>query len=308
MIKKSQKIIFFGTEDFSAEVLKSLIKDGDYTIAAVVTKPDSKRGRGKKLGEPLVKQIAKKHGVTVWQPNSLIDIADNIKAINDRMGILVSYGKIIPKSILDLFESIGIINIHPSALPKYRGPSPIEAAVLNGDTKIGISYMKLVKEMDAGPIYKQSEITFSKNEDINEIYRSISKIASKELAEILPEIIEGKLIAKPQDNKKATYSKLITKKDGVINWNKPALQIEREIRAYQIWPKSRCVIGGIEVIVKEAYKVKDLKDKEIGDIEVTNSSITVQSKDGSIDIIRLQPIGRREVSVGEFLAGYRDKI
>lgn len=308
MTKKSQKIIFFGTEDFSAEVLKSLIKDDNYDIAAVITKPDSKRGRGKKFGEPLVKKIAKKHGIIAWQPNSLADVTDDIKVIDNRLGILVSYGKMIPKSILDLFEPIGIINIHPSTLPQYRGPSPIETATLNGDTKIGISFMKLVEEMDAGPIYKQSEITFSKNEDISEIYQAISEIASRELVELLPEIIEGKLNPEPQNDAKATYCRLFTKKDGIIDWKKPAIQIEREIRAYQIWPKSLCTIGGIEVIVKEAYKGKDLKDKEIGDIEVTNSSIAVQSKDGSIEIIRIQPIGRKEMSIREFLAGYRDKI
>ena len=308
MAKKLKKIIFFGTEDFSAEVLKSLIANGRYSIAAVVTKPDSRRGRGKKLGEPPVKQIAEKNGIAVWQPDKLIDITYNIKSVEDRLGILVSYGKIIPKIILDLFEPIGIINIHPSILPKYRGPSPVETAILDGDTEVGISFMKLAEKMDAGPVYKQSQINFNNNEGSVEIYKTVSKIASRELVEVLPKIIEGDLTAKPQNELEATYSKLIIKNDGIINWNKPAKQIEREIRAYQIWPKSRCTLGNVEFIVREAHLGEDIKNEKVGNAKITNNSLAFQTKQGSLVITRIQPLGKREMSIREFLAGYKDKI
>ena len=153
----SKIILFFGTDLFSAATLGSLI-EAEYTIGAVITKPDSKSGRGQKLTKPLVAQIAEAHGIPVWQPIKLLDISNDITALNtasnEVVGVLSSFGRIVPQSIIDLFP-LGIINIHPSLLPLYRGPSPIETAIENGDQQTGVSIMKLSAEMDAGPIYAQ---------------------------------------------------------------------------------------------------------------------------------------------------------
>ena len=150
----SKTIIFFGTDNFSLIALQGLI-DAKYKIAAVVTKPDSKSGRGQQLKFPSVKTLALKHNIAVWQPQKVSDIDDNIVALSTEViGVLVSFGRIIPKSTIDLF-SPGIINLHPSLLPKYRGSTPIESAIINGNKLTGVSIMQLVPAMDAGPVYEQ---------------------------------------------------------------------------------------------------------------------------------------------------------
>ena len=153
MQNMSKTVVFFGTEDFSLTALQGLVTAG-YTIAAVVTKPDSKRGRDQKLTPPSVKVFAHEQGIPVWQPTKLAEITADIQALGDVAGVLVSYGKIIPQATIDLFDP-GIINVHPSLLPLYRGPSPIESAIKNGDTQTGATIMQLAAGMDSGPIYAQ---------------------------------------------------------------------------------------------------------------------------------------------------------
>ena len=149
-----QPIVFFGTEDFSLYSLRALVEAG-FNIVAVITKLDSRRGRSNKLVQPAVKQFASQHHIPVWQPNRLKDIISDIKNITPQpTGVLVSYGKIIPQTIIDLFHP-GVINVHPSLLPKYRGPSPIESAIANRDKNTGVTIMRLEQAMDAGPIYYQ---------------------------------------------------------------------------------------------------------------------------------------------------------
>ena len=153
-----QPIVFFGTEDFSLYSLRALVEAG-FNIVAVITKPDSRRGRSNKLIQPAVKQFASQHHIPVWQPKRLKDIISDIKNITPQpTGVLVSYGKIIPQTIIDLFQP-GIINVHPSLLPKYRGPSPIESAIANRDKITGVTIMQLEQAMDAGPIYHQQKLT-----------------------------------------------------------------------------------------------------------------------------------------------------
>lgn len=162
MTPKSHKIIFFGTEDNSLATLQRLVEHG-FSVAAVITKPDAARGRGQKITEPPVKTYAKQHEIPVWQPDKLREIIDNIKNLQPIAGVLVSYGKIIPQSVIDLFEP-GIINIHPSLLPRWRGPSPIEAAISHRDEKTGVTIMKLDARMDGGPIYAQEKIQLDQTE------------------------------------------------------------------------------------------------------------------------------------------------
>ena len=161
-------IVFFGTEHHSLVVLKALVESG-YSIAAVVTKPDSIKGRHKKPLPPAVKQFAMERKIPVWQPKNLRDIIDNIRQLGEPVGILASYGKIIPQSVLELF-SPGIINLHPSLLPLYRGPSPIESAIANRDRKTGVTIIKLEQSMDAGPIYTQVPYALDFTETKPELY------------------------------------------------------------------------------------------------------------------------------------------
>lgn len=248
----STPILFFGTEDFSATALEGLIAAG-FNVRAVITKPDSKKGRGQKLSTPLVKTIAKRHGITVWQPLNLSDLENDIRKLQPIAGVLVSYGKIVPQRIIDLFTP-GIINVHPSLLPKYRGPSPIESAILNGDESTGISIMQLSQEMDAGPVYYQVEFHLPKYETKPHLYEKLAKLGTSELIAALPRILDGSLQPTPQDDTQATYCHLLTKADGRLD---PAVmtatEAERRIRALLGYPRTRLDLLGHDVIVTKAH-------------------------------------------------------
>ncbi len=307
MKKSSQKIIFFGTESFSAESLDRLI-NGGYDIAAVVTKPDSAKGRGKKLAQSPVKLLALRHNITIWQPENVSDIASDIKNTPNRIGILVSYGKIIPKEILDLFEPFGIVNLHPSLLPNYRGSSPIESVILNGEEKTGISLIKLVAKMDAGPIYTQNTIELSGTENSSQLHDMLSQLGSELLVDSLPDIITGKLKPVDQDEDHATYCKKIEKQDGKIDWQTPAEQIERQIRAYSKWPKSHTKIGGVDVIISQAHYVPTNTGDD-GELDTDYEHfLMINTRDGRICIDSIQPLGKKEMPIKAFLAGYKTKL
>lgn len=295
-------IIFFGTEEFSATSLRALIEAG-FTIAAVVTKPDSKKGRGHKLVAPTVKIIADAHGIPVWQPEKLRDITEGIKKLQPVTGVLVSFGKIIPQSTIDLFTS-GIINVHPSPLPKYRGPSPIESAIVNGDDTTGVSIMQLSAAMDAGPVYSFVSHLLTGTETQPELYETLGKVGATELVRVLPQIMTGELLPTPQDESAATYCQLIQKKDGVIDWTKPAEQIAREIRAYKTWPGSRTTIGNVDVIITSARATECT-----GLPTSTDDHLSLPCGDQwCLDIEWIKPIGKKEMPIQAFLAGYKDKL
>ncbi|MGK2896108.1 MAG: methionyl-tRNA formyltransferase [Candidatus Saccharimonadales bacterium] len=299
----SKPILFFGTEDFSALFLRALIDKG-YDIRAVVTKPDSKKGRGQKIIGPLVKTVAREAGIAVWQPQKLVQIAQDISVLDDVAGVLVAYGKIIPESIIQLFTP-GIINVHPSLLPKYRGPSPIETAILNGDTETGISIMQLTREMDAGPVYNQIAIPLTGTESKVELYDLLGKHAKAQLLEMLPSILDGSLLPTPQVDTDATYCQLIKKTDGVIDWTKPASQLEREIRAYHSWPKSQTRFGDLPVAITSARYVT-MKPATPSKLIIEKSRLFVATNKDWLEILTLQPQGKKEMSIQAFLAGYRD--
>jgi methionyl-tRNA formyltransferase len=300
---KTNRIIFFGTEEFSAASLRVLI-DAKFTIAAVVTKPDSKKGRGHKLIPPTVKVIAEAHNIPVWQPTKLIDITEAIKQLQPVTGVLVSFGKIIPQATIDLFTP-GIINVHPSKLPSYRGPSPIESAILNGDTETGVSIMQLSAAMDAGPVYAFTPRPLTGKETQPELYEALAMQGAQELVKALPAIISGTLTPLPQDDKHATYCQLIQKKDGLIDWKKSAVRIEREIRAYKDWPGSRAVIADTEAIISSAH-IEECSDLSLS---AKQSRLSIQCGDGScLAIDTLKPAGKKEMPIQAFLAGHRGKL
>lgn len=301
----SKQIVFFGTEDFSLITLKALVENG-YAIAAVITKPDQPKGRGKSVEAPPVKIYAQKHAIPVLQPKKLLEIIDTIRALNSPVGILVSYGKIIPQQVIDLFTP-GIINIHPSLLPKYRGPSPIEAAILHGDTHTGVSIMQLSAAMDAGPVYKQLAVPSYGNETAEDLYKDLGYRGTAMLLEILPSIIGGDLTPVTQDDSKATYCQLIKKDDGIIDWSQTAAQIERKIRAYHEWPQSRTTLGTVDVIITSAQTYLTTK-KQPGTVEVIGTDLLVYASDTALRIKTLKPLGKKEMPVQAFLAGYRNRI
>lgn len=293
MTQTSKTIIFFGTEDFSLTALQALI-DADYNVAAVVTKPDAPRGRGHKLLPPSVKVLAKRHNIDVWQPQKLKDIAQEIAALQPVIGVLVSYGKIIPQNIIDLFTP-GIINVHPSLLPKYRGPSPIEAAIENGDHETGVSIMQLSAAMDAGPVYTQVNYPLSGSETQPELYTILAEKGAQTLLTSLPNIMNGVLQPQPQDDTQASYCQLLTKQDGWLDLTTiTAINAERKVRAHLAWPKTKVTFGDHTIIITKAHVSPKQK-----------TPLDMVCQDGAFLCIDelLAPSGRH-MSAEAFLRGY----
>jgi methionyl-tRNA formyltransferase len=293
MTKTSETIVFFGTEDFSLTALQHLIDSG-FSIAAVVTKPDSRKGRGQRIIPPSVKRLAQKHNIPVWQPQKLKEIAADIQALGSVTGVLVSYGKIIPQSIIDLFTP-GIINVHPSLLPQYRGPSPIESAIKNGDKKTGVSIMQLGAAMDAGPVYTRAIYPLNGTETQPELYAILAQKGAELLVKILPDIINGTLQPTPQNNTAASYCHLLTKEDSLLDLTKlTAIQAERQIRAHLTYPKSKLQYGDHMLVITKAH---------VSTIKKTPLDFVCQ--DGAFLCIDelIAPSGRR-MTTEAFLRGY----
>lgn len=311
MNKTSKAIVFFGNErlatglETTAPALRRLIQEG-YDVKAVVASNDFSASRKQRSLE--VAEVAQEHDIPLLLPKKLSDIRKQLQDIQAEIGVLVAYGKMVPQSIIDIFPC-GIVNIHPSLLPLHRGPTPIESVILNGELKTGVSLMKLVKEMDAGPVYSQKIIDLTGGESKQYLANKLSETGVESLIATLPGILASNIKPKAQDDSKATYDSLIDKKDGIIDWNKPAAQIEREIRAYATWPGSRTTIAGKDVIITGARLGSDTHNGVgVGLASINGNAIEVTTKTGTILIDKLKPAGKSEMSAAAFIAGHKQQL
>jgi methionyl-tRNA formyltransferase len=294
-------LVYFGTDAFSLPALVRLIAEG-WPISAVVTKPDSRTGRGRTLTAPAVKRVAEANHIPVLQPTKLAEIDQDLKSLRPDAGIVVAYGKLIPPLTMKLFPK-GLINIHPSLLPAYRGPSPIESAILNGDDATGITLIHLDAGMDSGPTYDHSKLQLAGNESRLDLYEHLAEIGAELLAAKLAGILDGNIVPIPQDNAHATTTHLISKDDGHLDWTKPAEQLEREVRGYLGWPGSHTTIAGADVTITTART--SLAGGAAGTAYKTPSGeLAVHAGHGSLIIDRLKPSGKREMTGPEFMAGH----
>lgn len=228
------KVIFFGTPDFVVSIPETLLKAG-FDLVACVTTPDKPVGRKGILTPSPVKVWAQEKGIPVIDNPSMETITEEVKKFKASVGVLASYGKIIPQSLIDLFPK-GILVIHPSLLPKYRGASPVQAAIMAGDKKIGVSIIKMDAKMDHGPIVSQFEQDLSADATPDKLYPQLFQKSAEELAIILPDYLEDKVKLQQQNHSQATFCKILTKEDGKIDWQKPNEEIERFVRAMTPWP------------------------------------------------------------------------
>jgi methionyl-tRNA formyltransferase len=306
MENKKQTLIFFGNERLAtgvttgAPTLQALI-DAGYHVAAVVANFEQAKSRNGRELE--IAKVAEKHGIPVLLPNKPSEILSQLKSYNAQLGILVAYGRIVPQTVIDIFPR-GIVNIHPSLLPQHRGPTPIESVILGGAHETGVSIMALVAAMDAGPIYDQARISLTGNETKQALVDTLLSHGKNLLIEALPGIIDGSLQPKPQDDSQTTYDRLLTKEDSILDLHKPAEQLEREVRAFIEWPKSRIMLVDTEIIVTKAH-VLPLNDLKIGTIWLEHKQFGFQTSNGVLVIDALKPAGKPEMTAEAFLAGYR---
>jgi methionyl-tRNA formyltransferase len=297
-MNKSKKLVFFGNERLatgishtSAPTLKALINNG-YEVVAVIS--NFAAGRSRKARKLEIAEVAEQHNIPVLLPTHPADIKHDIKSMNADFGVLVAYGRIIPQEIIDIFPH-GIINIHPSLLPKYRGPTPIEQAILDGKSETGTSIMRLVKEMDAGPIYTQQKIKLEGNESKEELADKLLRLGSQLLLDSLPEILDGSLLPTPQDGSSVSYTQLLNKEDGDISLAKPAEVIERQVRAFYGFPKSRIEVFGHNIVITKSRIASSIND----------GALVLECHPGWLEIQELTAPSGRTISGAEFLRGYK---
>lgn len=304
----SNRIVFFGNERLAtgvtttAPVLQALIAAG-YEVAAVVAHHDA--GKSRKPRELEVGLVAANHNIPLLIPNKLADIAEQLQELAADIGVLVAYGKIVPQSIIDIFPR-GIVNIHPSLLPKHRGPIPLESVLLQGETETGVSLMSLVAAMDAGPVYAQERVALTGTETKQQLADQLVGIGQNMLLTHLPAILSGSLAPTEQDDQAATYDNLITKDAGTIDWNNPAVMIERQIRAYADWPKSRTKLGGRDVVITQAHVIPGVNTP--GVIWLHDRQIGMYTSDGILVIDKLIPAGKKPMSGSDFVLGYKPVV
>jgi methionyl-tRNA formyltransferase len=302
-----KRVIFFGTSDFAVPSLK-LLHSNSYDVVLVVTQSDQPKGRGQKLAAPPVKIFAEQANLKYIQPEVIREESfyAYLKSLEPDVIIVVSYGKILPLEIL-LIPPAKCINVHASLLPRYRGAAPIQWAILNGDDETGVTTMFMNEKMDEGDILLQERIKLKGNENAVELTNLLSDIGAKLLLETLEKIKEGSIIAKPQDHSIATYAPKIKKEDGLIDWQKPAIYIERMVRAFQPWPSAYSFYQGKLIKIWEAEALYCDSSAEILPatiLEVNKDFITVKCGNNScLRIKKLQLEGKNIMLTKQFLLG-----
>ncbi|MBX4201695.1 methionyl-tRNA formyltransferase [Candidatus Saccharibacteria bacterium] len=296
-MSKQPKLVFFGNERLAtgvstdAPTLRALVKAG-YTVCAVVSSHSEGVSRNKRSLE--IVDVAHAYHIPVLIPETLSDISDKLAGYGANAGILVAYGQIIPQEIIDIFPK-GIINIHPSLLPKYRGPTPVETAILDGITETGVSLMALAAKMDAGPVYLQTKVELDCAETKPLLAKKLLHEGQEILIANLGAILDGTLEPIPQDDSAATYTKKINKVDGLLGFDEPAEKIERKVRAYLGFPKTRAKIFGQEIVITELAVAKD-----------TNAGhLVLKAKPGYVEIKQLIGPSGKTMSGKDFLHGYK---
>lgn len=303
------KIVFLGTPEFAVPVLKKLIAS-NLKPFLVITQPDKPAGRKQELSSPPVKSLAIDADIEVVQPTTKEDLIKILKELDIDVCILVAYGMIIPEPALTL-PKMGFVNLHPSKLPKYRGPSPIQAAILKGDNQTAVTVMKLDAKMDSGPIIAQRDMAIEATDNHTSLSDKLSEAGAELMVKVLPDYVAGKLNLIDQDDAKATYCSLVKRDDGKVNWSKSALGIHRQFKAFSPWP------GVFTHIDKKRLKIANL-DVLDGDFDPNltqgevfvgpSGQLAVRCGQGSVSLLLVQIEGKNKVSGQEFMRGQKDVI
>jgi methionyl-tRNA formyltransferase len=307
-VAMKDSIVFFGSGPVAAQSLELLAQN--FTIEAVVTKPQPTHHR-----QPFpVLVTAEQLGLKVFTPNSKKELSDLFatKPVKSRLGVVIDYGFIINQDVINYFL-LGIVNSHFSLLPQWRGADPISFAILSGQQQTGVSLMLINEKMDEGPLLAIGVYDMDGDETTPVLTNILIHISDTLLRDSLPKYVAGKIDPAPQLEAAAamglpaepSYSRKLTKADGLLDWNNPAVQLEREIRAFIEWPKSRTTIGGKDVVITKAHVEQIAEPKSIGTIFVDeNKCLAIQTNQDLLIIDELKPAGKQQMTAQAFLAGY----
>jgi len=300
------RIVFAGTPAFAVPALSALIA-ADWPVAGVYTQPDRPAGRGRKTAIGPVKQAALDAGIPVFQPVSLkgAEALEQLQALSPALMVVAAYGLILPTAVLKT-PSLGCINIHASLLPRWRGAAPIQRAIAAGDDATGISLMQMEQGLDTGPVFATQRTRIGPRETGGSLHDRLAAIGAKLLLDKLPAICEGSLTPEPQDPRLATYATKLEKRESTIDWQRPALEIDRQIRAFDPWPVAQTRYNDEVLRIWEACPLEaDADDPSQtaapGTVLSSNAAgIEVATGAGVLRILRLQAPGKRPISAADF--------
>ncbi len=303
-MSQSWPIVFMGTPAAAAVSLERLLEGPD-PVVGVVTQPDRPVGRGQKTVPAPVRKIAESHHKPVLTPDRIRDpdFLEALKHWAPRLIVVVAYGRILPRSILDL-PPAGCVNVHYSLLPKYRGAAPVPWALLNGEERSGVTTMKLVEKMDVGPILMQEEVPIALDETAASLEAELNSVGARLLSETIRRLKEGSIVAKPQREEEATYAPMLKKVDGQIDWTQSAEIIERRVRAFQPWPSTYSFWNGQLVKVFKAAVVGAEEEAAAGEVvRADRGGLWIATGRGILSLEEVQLENRKRLPVAEFLKG-----
>ena len=298
-------VVFFGTPQFAVPTLRQLL-DSRHRVCGVVTQPDRPRGRGQKVTDAPVKALAIERGLPVMQPDRLKapDVAETLRAWRPDIGVVAAYGRLIPDSLLNIPRH-GMINVHASLLPKYRGAAPVHRAVIDGERETGVTIMRVASLLDSGDMFAKVIRPIDSNETSEAVERELGELGAALLIDVLNAIEAGTATEEPQDQVQSTYAPKITRDDGLIDWQLPALAIHNRVRGLYPWPHAYTWLDGSRVIVLRTHVEAGTTSADAGTVvDVTRDALHVATGHGGrIAIDELQPEGKRAMPVRDYLSG-----
>ena len=302
------RVVFLGTPDFATIPLEALARDERYKLVGVVTQPDRPSGRGRAPEPPPVKQVALRLGVPVLQPETLreADAVAQLAALRPDVGVVAAYGEILRKAVLAI-PPLSYLNIHPSLLPRHRGPTPVPGAILAGDAETGVTIIQLDAKMDAGPILAQRRVPLPPDARAKAFTEQLFELGAQLLVEILAPYAAGRVEPIAQDDSQATYTALLKKTDGAIDWGVPAERIERLTRAYDPWPGAWTSWRGQPLKIIAAHVHAELSSHAPpGALLDRKDGVWVATGAGVLELLLVQPAGKRALAAAEWRRGLHD--
>jgi methionyl-tRNA formyltransferase len=302
------RVVFMGSPAFAVPSLEYLVLGG-YEIVAVYTQPDRTGGRGRRLAPSPVKQTALALGLTVVQPESLKapQAVEQLAAFKPDIIVVAAFGQLLPKAVLELPE-MGCLNIHPSLLPKFRGASPVPAAILAGEEFTGVSIMLLDEGMDSGPVLARAQVPIADSDTTASLGAKLSRVGAGLLGEVMVGWLRGEIKPQPQDESQTTYCQPITKDEGEIDWRLPVIDIWRRVRAFHPWPGCFTRWRGKTLKILEATPLSPQTSAKAGEVVALDAGLGIGSGDGMLNVLRVQLEGKQALSAAEFLRGQSDFI
>ncbi len=310
--KSKFKVVFMGTSDFAADILKALVK-ANYNLVTIYTRADSKIGRKQEINETPIKQIAQEKNLLVLQPEKFTpEVIAELENIKPDLIVVAAYGKILPKRVLEI-PKFGCLNVHPSLLPKFRGPSPVQNTLLFGAKQTGTTIMLMDAGMDSGDILAQEKIDIKPKELFPQLLKRLALLSAELLEKTIPLWLEKKIETEKQNPQEATLCQLIERGDGKINWNQEAYEIFNQYRALYPWPgvftfweSKENLILRLKLTDIDWKKDNSSFENEIGKVFQKNDSIGVQTLQGVILLNEVQLEGKKSMKIKDFLNGYPD--